>query len=345
MTVETTVSSGSVPALLPVRGADRHDRVAVDLCAGLVDRQHAVRVAVVRDAEVDVVARRPARDSGARFVEPQPTLMSMPSQSQLIAIDLGAQPAKRLGRGDRGSAVTAVHRDRQPGQIDVDRGDAVRDVALDGVVDSGAIVPTPAPVGRSQSRSRRAERLDLVLELVGQLEAVSAEELDAVVLRRVVRRRDDHATVGLELAHEQRDRGRRHDAGTAARRRRREQMPATSAASSISPLRRVSRPTTIRPRPLSPRKCPAASPSRKASSGVSSALAMPRTPSVPKSRVMRVPSSKRRGPPRVRRAPVGSNDEPRAPSAWRTAASCGPSSGRTSCARPYGGRDAGSRRA
>ena len=57
-----------------------------------------------------------------------------------------------------------------------------------------------------------------------------------------------------------------------------------------------------------------------------------------------IPLTKRRGPPRVRRAPVGCNDEPRS-SAWRTAASCGPSSGRTSCARPCGGRDAGSRHA
>jgi hypothetical protein len=39
------------------------------------------------------------------------------------------------------------------------------------------------------------ERLDLLLLRVGELLAVRVEELDAVVLRRVVRRRDDRAEV------------------------------------------------------------------------------------------------------------------------------------------------------
>ena len=52
------------------------------------------------------------------------------------------------------------------------------------------------------------QRLDLLLRRVGQLVARRVEELDAVVLGRVVRRRDDDA----EVEREQRDRGRRQHA-------------------------------------------------------------------------------------------------------------------------------------
>ena len=41
--------------LVTVHRADRHDRIAVDLGSGLVHREHAVCVAVVRDAQVDFV--------------------------------------------------------------------------------------------------------------------------------------------------------------------------------------------------------------------------------------------------------------------------------------------------
>ena len=52
--------AAACPRSCQVRGADRHDLVAVDLVAGLVDREHAVGVAVVRDAEVE---RRRSRTS------------------------------------------------------------------------------------------------------------------------------------------------------------------------------------------------------------------------------------------------------------------------------------------
>ncbi len=63
--------------------------------------------------------------------------------------------------------------------------------------------------------------------------------------------------------------------------------PATTAASSISPLARVSRPTTAsgaRPRSDSARVWAAATATESANSGVRSAFARPRTPSVPNNR-------------------------------------------------------------
>ena len=53
------------------------------------------------------------------------------------------------------------------------------------------------------------QRLDLLLRRVRELPAVAVEELDAVVLRRVVRGGDD----GAEIEREQRDGRRRQDAG------------------------------------------------------------------------------------------------------------------------------------
>ena len=58
------------------------------------------------------------------------------------------------------------------------------------------------------SRRRGEQLLDLFLRHVRELVASRVEELDAVVLRRVVRRGDDDS----EIEREQRDRGSREDA-------------------------------------------------------------------------------------------------------------------------------------
>ena len=54
--------------------------------------------------------------------------------------------------------------------------------------------------------------LDRELDLVGQLVAVGAEQLDAVVLVGVVRGRDHHAEIGPQRARQHRDAGRRQRA-------------------------------------------------------------------------------------------------------------------------------------
>ncbi len=56
------------------------------------------------------------------------------------------------------------------------------------------------------------QRLDLLLDLVGQLVAVRAEQFDAVVVVGVVRGRNHHAEVGAHRARQHGDRGRRHRA-------------------------------------------------------------------------------------------------------------------------------------
>ena len=69
-----------------------------------------------------------------------------------------------------------------------------------------------APASR-RLRSEFDQVLDLFLGLVGQLVAVRAEQLDAVVVERIVRGRDHHAEVGAHRAHQHRDAGRRDRAG------------------------------------------------------------------------------------------------------------------------------------
>ena len=52
-----------------------------------------------------------------------------------------------------------------------------------------------------------------LLDVVGELEAVGAEQLDAVVVERIVRGRDHHAEIGAHGAREHADRRRRDRAG------------------------------------------------------------------------------------------------------------------------------------
>jgi hypothetical protein len=61
------------------------------------------------------------------------------------------------------------------------------------------------------------QRLDLALDLVGQLVAVRTEQLDAVVVVGIVRGRDHHAEIGAHRARQHGDRRRRHRAESGAR--------------------------------------------------------------------------------------------------------------------------------
>ena len=65
---------------------------------------------------------------------------------------------------------------------------------------------------RGSCTTRQNECLDLSFGFFGELEALSIEELDAVVLGRIVRSRDDDAAFSMELTHEIRNARRRDDA-------------------------------------------------------------------------------------------------------------------------------------
>jgi hypothetical protein len=81
---------------------------------------------------------------------------------------------------------------------------------------------TALPMAPASARPPLAHAaLEIGLDLVGQLEAVGGEDLDAVVLIRVVRRADDDARVGAHRRRDERDPGRRqrpHEQDVGARR-------------------------------------------------------------------------------------------------------------------------------
>ena len=182
--------------------------------------------------------------------------------------------------------------------------------------------------GRARARARRrraassrpAPNSFRPLSGIALCDALTTRPRSAPAARAGVR--DDRGRHDAEQQHV--------DAGAA-------RSPAAAAASSIGPDGRVSRPMTARGRPVPPRSasssCAALRATASASSGVrTSPLASPRTPSVPNSRARerddqrdlqtcREAATRRVTASRRRRA-----------SACCTAAPCGPSSGRTSCA-------------
>ena len=194
--------AGQLASPLQGQGARRQHEVAVDGFATRSGEQRAIGVAVERHAgrgplfqhglghdlrvhraapHVDVRAVGPVGDRG----------------------HLGPQPPQRLGPGHGRGAVRGVHHDPQPRQV-VPRGPhQMGHVAFGGVLEHG---------DRAAGLGGRAVlanvRLDLRFQLVGELEPPGAEQLDPVVLGRVVRRRDHDARRGPQLHREERNGGR-----------------------------------------------------------------------------------------------------------------------------------------
>ena len=144
--------------------------------------------------------------------------------------DRGAEfPQHRRGHAI-GRAVGAIQHDLQSVQPQSTReaGLGDLDIAPAGVFHAGGAAEF-ARAGHLGAEIGAHHRLDAVFSLVGQLEAVRAEQLDAVVLERIVRCGDHDADIGAQAAgqHGNRRRGQRtddgdvHAGGDEARRQRR----------------------------------------------------------------------------------------------------------------------------
>ena len=111
---------------------------------------------------------------------------------------LGAELGEHLGRDLVAGAVGAVHHQLDAVERPIARKRALQEhnVAPDRVLDPDRT----ADVGRPRPEPGQGiplhHVLDLPLDLVGELEPVAGEHLDAVVLIRVVAGADDHARVG-----------------------------------------------------------------------------------------------------------------------------------------------------
>ena len=150
---------------------------------------HAVAVAVERDAEVGLLRRAPAalercgRGGADAVVDVEAVGLDADRD------DVGAELVEHVRRDVVGGAVRAVDHDLQALEVELVREGALAelDVAAAGVVDAGA--PCRASPTALQPIGCSISRLDRRFDLVGQLEAVAGEELDAVVLDRDCARR------------------------------------------------------------------------------------------------------------------------------------------------------------
>ncbi len=188
------------PAPLHVERAHRQDLIAVDDLAALVDQDHPVGVAVDRDADVRAVL---ARDFGDVLrVGRAAALVDVGAVGLVPDCDhLGAELLEHGGRDLVGRPVRAVDRDAQALQGLLPWKALLQedDVTPRGVVDS----PRSAEVGAQRASAlqlgRAHQGLDPDLGLVRELPAVAREELDPVVLERVVRGADHRARVAAHV--------------------------------------------------------------------------------------------------------------------------------------------------
>src|SRR3954452_24179501 len=117
-------------------------------------------------------------------VEPQPALMLRPSGRSPRDRDVGAEVAEDRRRRAVGRAVGAVEQDAHAREVQTAEARTQRGEVVVERVAGAADAPDR---GRAARDSRRLElALDRLLGLVGELVARRAEELDAVVVERVV---------------------------------------------------------------------------------------------------------------------------------------------------------------
>ena len=130
--------------------------------------------------------------------------------------------------------------------------------------------------------------LDGVLDVIGQFEAGGGKQLDAVVLKRIVRRRHHDAGVGRQAAREQRDGRRRQDAGEPHVDTHRGDAGNQRRFEHVAREPRVAADDDARPGAVRGRAAPAPAPApgrgaATVSGVIGSTLARPLTPSVPNS--------------------------------------------------------------
>ena len=183
-------------ARVQVERGHRHDLVAVDQLAVLVDRDHPVGVAVEREPERRRRASTTARCSALGMRRAAAVVDVAAVGRGVQHVDLGARArATRAAPTSNAGAVRAVEHDvaarRACGRRARRRRCATYASSAAGAASDDALdVGRPARVGRRSSASSLELGLDRGLDVVGQLAAVGADELHAVVGPRVVARRD-----------------------------------------------------------------------------------------------------------------------------------------------------------
>src|SRR3954470_19849501 len=164
----------------------RDDLIAVDDVPVLVDSEHAITVAVECNAEMELAARHELLQSskiGGTAADVDVVAVRLVADR----LDLGTELLERLRRDVRVRAVRAVDCDSQPTEIGAEALEYVLQIAVDCDIDAIDL--------SAAARCGVEQCLDLLFVGVAKLVPVAIEELHTVVLRRVVRCRDDDAEV------------------------------------------------------------------------------------------------------------------------------------------------------
>ena len=125
---------------------------------------------------------------------------------------VGPQGGKQTAGRGAGRSVGAVHRQAHAPQIHVGHVQQVADIIVHRVVTAGHPANIAAGGGGRRLRAVQDNRLDFLLQVVGQLIALAVENLDTIVFAGVVRRGNHDARVRLILAHQVSHRRRGHHA-------------------------------------------------------------------------------------------------------------------------------------
>ncbi len=171
-------------------GDDRHDDVSVGRHAVLIDRDQPVGIAV--EGQTD-----PAIDPGGKEIGVGGAASEVDVESVGLGgeqLHLGTEPLEQPRRCSVRRPVGAVEHHRQTGKEDPGLSGEMLHVDVDGVSQVGSH-PNTLTGETARLPAGSEQPLDLLLLGVAQLGSVGPEQLDPVVLGRVVRRRD-HCTHG-----------------------------------------------------------------------------------------------------------------------------------------------------
>ena len=189
--------AGQLSPAHQVLAADGHNLVAVNLVAQLVAGQAAVGVAVKGNAQIVAAGL----DHGAQLVQVGGAAAVVDVHAVGVGVDdvgvqLGETVKQPGGSGGRG-AVGAVHQNPHARQIRAHGGGQMVDVVLPLLL-VGVDDPADVAVGlQGDLLAGEDDVLNLTLQGVGELEALTVEDLDAVVLKGVVGGGDDDTGVGV----------------------------------------------------------------------------------------------------------------------------------------------------
>src|SRR3569832_630970 len=171
---------GEPAILFPALRDHGEELIAVDQMAALIDQDHTIGIAVERNADIDaqfahLAAQRFRRRGAAFLVDVEAVGFDADGD------DVGAELPQRFGRHLVGGAVGAIDNDTQAFEAKLARQRALGefDVAVMHAVDAAGTAEACAL--RQTTIERFVEQLlDLLLDVIGQLEALRPEQLDAV---------------------------------------------------------------------------------------------------------------------------------------------------------------------